>query len=69
MQNKSEIIYLDDNKNIVSKDKATRAIIRELDEKGNLVREIFGTINHDENEITDEELDNFQDETQKEQIR
>ena len=39
---KSKIFYLDDNNNIVDKDKATRSIIQEFDENGNMVREIFG---------------------------
>ena len=42
---KSEIIYFDENDKIVEKDKAVKAVIRELDENGNLVREIFGVIN------------------------
>lgn len=58
MQN--EIIYFDENGKIVEKDKAVRAVIRELDEKGNLVREIFGTVNNEiEEEITDEEFDSL----------
>lgn len=70
MQNKSEIIYLDDNRNIVSKEEATRAIIRELDSDGNLVREIFGTIDSKEKEhYSDEEIDAIQDEIQKEQTK
>lgn len=56
MENKSEIYYFDDNDKMVDKEKATKAIIRELDENGNLVREIFGVINHDELE-KDEELE------------
>ena len=38
----SEIYYLDAEQNPVSKDKATRGIIRELDCEGNLVRETTG---------------------------
>lgn len=49
----SEIIYFDDNDNIVDKENATRAVIRELDENGNLVREIFGTVKNQTNNITD----------------
>lgn len=70
MQNKSEIIYLDDNRNIVPKEKATKAIIRELDSDGNLVREIFGTIDQDVKEhYSDEEIDAIQDKIQKEQTK
>ena len=35
----SEIIYLDDQERSVSKEQATRAIIRELDPEGNLINE------------------------------
>lgn len=42
MNNKMETYYLDDDGNFVDPDKATRGIIRETDEKGNLVRETFG---------------------------
>ncbi len=38
---KSEIFYLDDRNNIVDKSVATHSIIREYDEKGNLINEIF----------------------------
>ncbi len=54
---KSEIIYFDENGKIVEKDKAVRAVIRELDENGNLVREIFGTIGNEPEEVSDEEFD------------
>ena len=55
---KSEIIYFDENDKIVTKEKAVRAVIRELDENGNLVREIFGTIDKSQDEeVTDEEFD------------
>ena len=40
---KSEITYLDDDYNVVAKDKATTAIIREINAKGQLVRETWGT--------------------------
>ena len=43
--NKSEVIYLDDDKKVVEKEQATRVIIRELDENGALVKEVFGKIN------------------------
>ena len=56
----SEIIYFDENGKIVEKGKAVRAVIRELDEKGNLVREIFGTVNNEiDEEVTDEEFDSL----------
>lgn len=42
MNNKIETYYLDDDGNFVEPEKATRGIIRELDEDGNLVRETFG---------------------------
>ncbi len=42
MENKIETYYLDDDGNFVEPEKATRGIIRELDESGNLVRETFG---------------------------
>lgn len=45
---KSEIYYFDDEDNIVEKENATKAVIRELDENGNLVNEIWGTIDKDE---------------------
>lgn len=40
----AEIYYMDDG-NPVDKDKATRAIIRELDANGELINEIFGAVN------------------------
>ena len=40
---RSECYYLDDQDNIVEGNKTTRVVIRELDDDGNLVREIFGT--------------------------
>ena len=52
---KVETYYLDDDDNIVEPDKATKGIIRELDEDGNLVRETFGTFEERE-EISDAEL-------------
>ena len=38
---KSEISYLDENNNIVDREKATHSIIRQTDEEGNLVMEEF----------------------------
>jgi len=53
-----ETYYLDDNGNIVEPEKATRGVIRELDENGNLVRETWGTFEK-ASEISDEELDEY----------
>ena len=41
----TEIYYMDDAGNPVDKDRATRAIIRELDENGELLNEMFGSVN------------------------
>lgn len=57
---KIEKIYLDDNNNIVEPEKATRGVIRELDEKGNLVRETWGTFKKVE-PISDDEIDTYID--------
>lgn len=62
---KSEIIYFDDNGSIVDKEKATKAIIRELDENGNLVNEIFGTIDNTPTDISDEEFDTIMERTKR----
>ena len=40
----SEMLYLDDNHNIVSKEKATKCVIRECKNDGTLVHETFGTL-------------------------
>lgn len=56
--NKIETYYLDDDNNIVEPEKATKGVIRELDENGNLVRETWGTFSKDE-EMSDEELDEY----------
>lgn len=53
-----ETYYLDDDGNMVEPEKATRGIIRELDEEGNLVRETFGTFEKTE-EVSDEELNAY----------
>lgn len=42
---KAQIFYMDDAGNVVPKEKATKAIIRETDDKGNLVQETFANIN------------------------
>ncbi len=62
---KSEIIYFDDNGSIVDKEKATKAVIRELDENGNLVNEIFGMIDHTPTDISDEEFDAIMERTKR----
>lgn len=55
---KSEIIYFDENDNIVEKENAVRAVIRELDSNGNLVREVFGVIDNSiPLDVSDEEFD------------
>jgi hypothetical protein len=41
---RSEIRYFDDDQNPVSRDKAKWAVVRELDENGNLVIELEGFI-------------------------
>ncbi len=53
MNEKNEIVYLDDNNNIVEKEVATHAIIREYDENGNLINETFMV---NKNSDTKEEL-------------
>lgn len=39
---KSEIFYMNDDGDVVEKDIATRAVIRELDKNGNLIHETWG---------------------------
>jgi hypothetical protein len=41
---KSEIHYFDDDMNPVSRDRATRVLVRNRDEKGNLLFEVEGFI-------------------------
>ena len=55
---KVETVYLDDNNNIVEPEKATKGVIRELDENGDLVRETWGTFEKVD-PISDEELDKY----------
>lgn len=55
---KIETYYLDDDDNIVEPEKATKGVIRELDENGNLVRETWGKFEK-EPELTEEELDDY----------
>ena len=40
----SEMIFLDDNNNIVPEEKATHCVIRECKKDGTLVAETFGTL-------------------------
>lgn len=56
--NKIEKYYLDDDGNIVDPEKATRGVIRELDENGNLVNETWGTFSK-EPEMSNEELGEY----------
>lgn len=44
---RSDIVYMDDKGNVVDKPKATMAIIREFDREGRILKETFGSINHD----------------------
>lgn len=40
-----EVTYLDEKGNVVTSDKATRAIVREVDKDGNLIKETFYDVN------------------------
>lgn len=40
----SEIVYLDDNNNVVDENTATKCVIRECKNDGTLVAETFGTV-------------------------
>ena len=51
---RTELVYLDNNNNVVEKEAATKAIIKEIDENGKLIREIFGKV---DNTIDEEEID------------
>lgn len=53
-----ETVYLDDNNNIVEKEKATKGVIRELDKDGNLVRETWGTFEKFE-PVSDDEINKY----------
>ncbi|HOV80808.1 MAG TPA: hypothetical protein PK728_12015 [Bacillota bacterium] len=44
---RSDIVYMDDQGNVVDKSKATRAVIREMDRNGKVLRETFGTLSRD----------------------
>jgi hypothetical protein len=41
---RSEIIYFDEKGRITTEDKGVKAVIKEYDEEGNLIREVFGSI-------------------------
>ena len=41
---KTNICYLDDEGNVVTKEKAVKCIITEYDSQGNVINEIFGEI-------------------------
>ena len=52
---KSEVYYFDKDGNMVdSVDKAYECIVRELDENGELVNEVFGYVNYKPKPITKE---------------
>lgn len=55
---KSDILFLDDNDNVVEQDQATHAIVRDYDEVGNLIKETFAKIGPMEasKELTAEDL-------------
>lgn len=44
----SEIYYFDDEGNLADREKATKCIIRECDQKGNLINETMGIISHED---------------------
>lgn len=46
---RAEAYYFDDNNKTVPKEEATRCIIREYDENGKFINEIFGYIGHNNN--------------------
>lgn len=55
---KSEVYYFDKDGNMVdSVDKAYECIVRELDENGELVNEVFGYVNYKPKPITKEMLE------------
>ena len=49
-EHKSEIIFLDDDGNVVPKEKATACHILEFDANGERVRETYGVLKTDEGE-------------------
>ena len=65
---KSEVYYFDkDGKMVDSVDKAYKCIVRELDENGELVNEVFGDVNYKPEkepeqirELTEEEKERFE---------
>lgn len=55
---KSEVYYFDKDGNMVdSVDKAYECIVRELDENGELVNEVFGHVNYKPEPVTEEMLE------------
>ena len=62
---KVETYYLDDDNNFVEPENATKGIIREVDEEGNLVRETWGTF-EPVKKVSDEEMDAFLETLRKE---
>ena len=63
---KIETYYLDNDNNIVEPEKATRGVIRELDEDGNLISETWGTFSN-EPIISDDEFDDYISKLEKEE--
>lgn len=51
---KEEMLFFDDNDNIVDKDIATKFILKRKDENGNLISENFGRIQELSNETNEE---------------
>ena len=39
-----ETFFFDENRNVVPKEKAVEAVVRELDEDGNLIRETWANV-------------------------
>lgn len=52
---KRNIIYLNDKGEVVEKKKATRSIITEYDKDGNVINEIFGILEKNNEEREEEE--------------
>ncbi len=55
---KVETYYFDDDGNTVEPEKATRGVIREVDEDGNLVRETWGRF-EEIPRVSDEDFDEY----------
>lgn len=47
---KTNIVYLNDKDEIVDKEEAVKVIIAEYDKDGNLINEVFGTCEKNEND-------------------